>query len=277
MALGDYNSGTLKDGQIRISPSQVNMLIQNDGAWFEYNVLRSKKHELNCSMNLGTVTHYYIEKYIKGEFEPSEGEIIDWLDSVGEIDQWRVLDNSKKMYKCFKDNWSNSSKVLSEHWMEFEPSDLIKVSGTADIIIGDTILDVKTSSTEKYHLKDYLFQLYTLAYIARMNGMDINNVGIINLVEPTEKVTTIRAKSPYKSKIYLRLENIVNERMVDEGLEVTYISRPKYKEIIEPIDENKMNELLDLLKKKAKKIKIGLKMGDNWDIIFNHNPLTYLQ
>lgn len=277
MALGDYNSGNpLKEGQIRISPSQVSMLSDNELGWYKSNVL-GERNPSNTAMRLGTLTHYMCSCYLLGEFQPSDVEIVEWLDRENETDQWRVIDDAKLMAKCFKDNWEcDGDGLLSEHWVEYEPNEKLILSGTADIITDDTVWDIKTTSKAKSSIGDYWMQLYTLAYIMRMNGRDnINNIGVIYLSVYDGSSTFVSKSNMLKSKKYDEVkEYIYWEGLNNEGKYEIKYKKPSYTPKVEPIDEDKMTMFIDWLKTKVKKINYA-KEHDMVDILLSSNLLSF--
>lgn len=240
MGLGDYNNGILKEGQIRISPSQVSMLSDNELAWYKSRVLGENVFNGNTATRLGNVVHYHVESILKGIEEPKESEVIDYLESQDESDMWRILDESKQMVNAFKDNYKLdlNGECLSEYWLEYEPNDKVMLSGTADIINGECIWDIKTTSKIKSSIGDYWMQLYMLVYLARKNGIDINQVGIIYLVSPTK---TLGAR---------------------------------YVAIKEDVNEEKLSSFITWLQTKVKKI-IYAKDHDMVDILLSSNLLSF--
>jgi hypothetical protein len=243
MALGEYNSGDkLKDGQIRISPSQVSQLSDNEWKFYQRAVLGENDFTGNTATRLGTVTHYYAEAILKGIEAPNDSEVIDYLESQNEADMWRVCDDSKAMAKAFEDNYKNdlSNNVESEKWFQYEPNDKIMLSGTADIVDlkTNTIWDIKTTSKLKSSIGDYWLQLYTLAYIARQNDCEVDNVGIIYLIAPTKTMGA------------------------------------RYAAVKEPIDEDRLAKFIKWLQVKAKKI-IYARDNDMAEILLSENLLSF--
>ncbi len=187
MSLGEYKSGELKSGQIRISPSGISTLIDNQYGWYKSNILKEDRFTGNSASRLGTIIHHRIEHFYKGTAHNKQEEI-DWLTKEGEIDIWAITEAIEPMWEVWLKEYGNIYPKMDkcEEWLEFEPNDNIKVSGTVDGIVGDTIVDWKTTSTKKSSLGDYKYQLYMYAYLARELGHTINNVSVCYIVKPTK-------------------------------------------------------------------------------------------
>lgn len=236
-----YGGEKLKENQIRISPSSIQLLSDNEEVWYRRNILKESSLRTSTAMRLGTLTHYLCECYLTGEEEPSEGDIIQWLEDSQEDDMWRVLEQSSQMSKAFKDSYPREwvSKSESEVWVEYEPTDGVIFSGTADIIVGDTVIDIKTSTKKKSSIGDYRYQLLLLAWILNKNGRDITKMGIINLVPATK---TLPARYTY---------------------------------IEEEINQDEMKSFIQWLKLKYKKVLLAKEYGDDWEVVMSKNLLSF--
>lgn len=199
----EYNEGTLKMNQIRISPSGVNELLNNFSYWFKSRVLK-QSYEYGKPDNrvLGTVLHALIENYYTKEHTQEEvlEKAGEYITNSGVVDSWKLIENVDTMFEAWKEQFAKEHEEPSkvEGWVEFEPSNRIKLSGTYDALFGDTLFDWKSTATKKSTFGNYKAQLYTYAWLLRKNDIEVNNIGICYIQQPLKsgQVNIIVLKEP---------------------------------------------------------------------------------
>ena len=216
MSIGAYNEGQTKEGQIRISPSGVKNLIYNRPFWIKQHILGMREINNKESLDLGTAMHHLFESYLLGkELSVSLPEAIEYLEMQGYSDTHEAHERLTKMFYMWKDNIHEfaEGEIKTEQWLEFEPNDKIKMSGTLDAMFGDTILDWKSSGTRKKSLDAYKHQLYLYAFIARQQGMIVNNVGAVVIKTPAKRTEPKGDEIFGSSAIDIIIEKIDEEFM----------------------------------------------------------------
>ena len=246
------NENQVYNSKILLRPSSLSELFDNPLLWYNKNIANSVVFNGNEATVLGTLLHQKIENYYQG-IKDNQDTIHDYINEKVlqgiSIDEWELLDNLDEMFEVWKssynENFAKPTKL--EHNFTVEPKDsIIYLQGTVDAIEGDTIIDWKTTSKKKSSIGDYWLQLYMYAYLARSNGVDVNNVRVCYIQKG--KVTPSGKPSPAQCYWYE-----------------------------EPIDENKMKLLIDNLKIVSKKIRFSLDNPDLVELLWNNNLVTWRQ
>ena len=174
-----YNS----EGRFNISPSSMYAWNENPRAWCR-SYIEGKKFEPNTNTVFGTVVHAGIEQYHKGE-KLTEQDVIEYIESLGEgydIDSWYITEMYQKTVDAVTDVCKAPDKM--EYQTGFEPTDGFSIGGTVDYRRGTVLGDYKTTSKAKSSLGLYYYQLMTLAYCERVNGVETDTIEITYIVKP---------------------------------------------------------------------------------------------
>lgn len=217
----EYNEGTVKENQIRISPSSVGDLITNFPYWFKAKVLK-QPYDYGKPDNrvLGTVVHAMIDNYYSKEMshEVLIERSSEYIINSGVSDSWDMIQMADVMFEAWIEEFGKKNKPSSsEQWVEFEPNDRIKISGTYDAIFDKRVHDWKTTASKKSDFGSYKSQLYLYAWLLRRSNVDIDEIGITYIQKPLKS-----------GKV-----NVVT--------------------LIEPIDDGYMNQLIIKIQKASKK------------------------
>ena len=214
--------GLLPEGAFRISPSSVAKFNDKKWEWYQECVLGNKTFLGNTASVLGTCVHRVAESYIQlgkaSQFVPMGQALIDYLRVFGIPER-------------------------SEETIITELEGGVYVGGTADAVIGDTLIDFKTTSKtsieEGYIPNNYKWQLLTYAYIYRKLGVDINRVRIVwitnNIVGRISEKTGKPLKD-YPAQVIPCTHCITDEDMkfIEDYLKLiaeTYLASKKYPEL----------------------------------------------
>ncbi|WP_169777746.1 PD-(D/E)XK nuclease family protein [Campylobacter curvus] len=175
----------IPEGAFRISPSSIYQFTSEKWNWYRSQILGEKLFEGNKYTILGSCVHRIAESYIKTK-DVNRTEIVAYIDKQSCID---TLDK-----EWIKDQWRPMGQALidylrvfgiperSEEAIAYELYPNVFVGGTADAVIGDTLVDYKTTSKttpDTFIPKHYKWQLLTYAYIYRKMGLDITRIRIV--------------------------------------------------------------------------------------------------
>lgn len=210
----DYVSGAtiIPDKAFGISPSNVNTFITKPHTWYREQVLGEKQFDKSTATILGTIVHYCAEQYIKTKAVP-KSHIFDYIHEVLDpnvrtkfqsnvdeiaaiaelkskisvsknphIDVAYILDQWKPMGQAIIDYLKTNKPNRSEELICAEVMPGFYASGSADAVIGDTLIDFKTTSdlTPKAYIPmNYKYQLLTYAWIYTKMGVPINRIRIV--------------------------------------------------------------------------------------------------
>lgn len=211
-----YNEGTLKMNQVRISPSGVNDLLGHFPYWFKSKVLK-QDYDYGKPDNrvLGTVIHAMIENYYTSQYAPEYvlNQSSEYIEQMGVSDSWELINKADLMFDAWVEEFgSKEGKPSSlEQWVEFEPSDRIKISGTYDALFEHTLFDWKTTTKKKTIIDNYKNQLYLYAWLLRKQGKIIDNVGVCYIQQPLKsgKVNIVKVVEPIDGDYMVNLINRV--------------------------------------------------------------------
>ena len=238
--------GLLPEGAFRISPSSVAKFNDKKWEWYQENILGNKQFLGNTASVLGTCVHRVAESYIQlGKVDKSE--IYAYIDSMKDnpdVDRDYVASQFGPMGEALIDYLRVFGiPERSEETIITELEGGVYVGGTADAVIGDTLIDFKTTSKtsieEGYIPNNYKWQLLTYAYIYRKLGVDINRVRIVwitnNIVGRISEKTGKPLKD-YPAQVIPCTHCITDEDMkfIEDYLKLiaeTYLASKKYPEL----------------------------------------------
>lgn len=221
----EYNTGKDITGDaFRISASQVSNFLDNTNSWYREHLLGEGGFEGNTGSNLGTCVHGAIEMYI------NEG-VVDWdivhnyIDSITdpEVDINLIHEQVEPMVNAaltYVDNYI-PPKVETEKFVFHELIPNYGAGGSIDVLVGDTIIDWKTTSQKSPITKfsrNYWFQQLTYAYVLKQQGINVRYIKLVYITRnETGRVSekTGKALKDYPSQIYE-----VVEEVTDEALEI---------------------------------------------------------
>jgi hypothetical protein len=241
----EYVKIEVEEGEVLLSPSSLSQMFDNPYAWYKTYILKEKSFNGNDNTYLGSLLHNRIENYYLGSrnggYTPNKDDEVAYLDSNNAIDSWGIMEALEPMYNTWVEQYGKKFPKPNELelTLTYKPTDGFVLGGSIDAIVGNTVVDWKTSAKSKSSLADYKMQLYIYAYIARKNGFDINHVCVVNIVKPTVK------------------------------------GEVKVNVLTEPIDEDYMTELLRLIRIKVKAIRMAKNMPDLVDVLWQNNPFSF--
>lgn len=197
----EYNEGTIKENQIRISPSGINDLIGHFPYWFKSRVLKQPYEYGKPDARVrGTILHALIESYYGKHTEDYVmSQVPEYLEKMGITDSWQMMNDIDLMFNAWKEEFGSKHKPDSmEQWLEFEPNDRIIISGTYDALFGDTVTDWKTGSKKKSNIDSYKNQLYLYTWLLRKQGKEVNNIQVCFIQTPLKSgaVNIVVMKEP---------------------------------------------------------------------------------
>ncbi|RUT50955.1 PD-(D/E)XK nuclease family protein [Campylobacter fetus] len=174
----------------RISPSMVSKFNDKKWEWYRSQVLGEDTFSGSTSTVLGTCIHRAAEVFAK---KPKE-EVIDILEKElpayiesfaanSDIDTVYIHEQWRAMSEALIDHLRVYGKpTRSEEAIAYEIAPSVYVAGTADALLGNTLIDFKTTSkinpdtTIPFY---YRLQLLTYAWIYRKLGVDIQRIKIV--------------------------------------------------------------------------------------------------
>lgn len=218
----------IPEGNFRISPSMVSKFSDKKWEWYQNQVLSNSTFAGNTSTVLGTCVHRCAEVFSKCKNEEERAilrtEIPNYIDTFSmnpDVDisfckeQWKPMGQALINYLTLY-----GVPERSEDKIAYKLMDGVYVGGTADAVIGDTLIDYKTTSTKEPSCvlipNGYKMQMLAYAWVYRKLGIEINNLKLIwitqnNVNRISEK--TGRAMKDYPSKVIPVTIGITNEDM----------------------------------------------------------------
>lgn len=183
----DYNDIKIKD-KVRISPSGLGNFFNNPQYWYKQNILKDNKFSGNTQTVIGTIIHARIGAYWSNiQYDTDiEVEYLDTYKDNPEVDEWKVADEVNKLWELLQIELVSIPRPDSiEHSIQFEiPNSKYFIGGTYDALRGDTIIDIKTTSTTPKSIKvSHRIQLLTYALTLKMQGINIDKIEVIYLVK----------------------------------------------------------------------------------------------
>jgi len=183
----DYhtNKYDLPDNAFGISPSQINSFLSKPHEWFRSEVLDEKRFEATTSTVLGTIVHFCAEEYIKTKTVDTT-EIQKYMSQFAlnsDID----LEHISSQWVPMKDRLIThmSSRGIPNRSEEAIQAEILPgyyACGTADAVLGTTLIDFKTTSVKEPKPEIplyYRYQLLTYAWIYNNIGIPIDRIRIL--------------------------------------------------------------------------------------------------
>jgi hypothetical protein len=215
--------GFIPEGAFRISPSAVSKFADKKWEWYRAQVLGEEVFKGNFFSVLGSCVHRIAESYTKLQK-------VDKQELYGYIDSSECLEQEEK--DRIKDQMIPMGQVLIDylrvHGIPEKSEDAIcvelmpgvYVGGTADALIGDTIVDYKTTSKitpDDFIPMHYKWQLLTYAWVYRKLGVDVTRMRIVWITQNI--VGRISEKTGKPMKDYPSQVVPVTELITDEDME----------------------------------------------------------
>ena len=225
-----YNN-LIPENKIKISPSMISQFFTDKALWYHKTILQDTENYPNYFTALGTAIHRIAEQFIKTS-EIDYQEVYDYLDAIeiydttnpsdinpiSEEEKARLRIQIKPMSEALLGHMQYyGSPTISEMTLVEQISANVYLAGTVDAILGNTLIDFKTTSakTPKTYIPDnYKWQLLTYAWLCRKNNIDIQKVAILWITQAD--VNRVSEKTGKKLKDYpatcMMIEHIVTEQ-----------------------------------------------------------------
>lgn len=209
-------------GSFRISPSMIHKFTSKKYEWFNSQILGNEQFEDCTATVLGSLVHRIAEGFIKNRAVDRQ-ELIDYAESFrsnDKVDVDYILSQWKPMGQALIDYLeAYGIPDRSEEAIAAEVLDEVYAGGTADAVLGDILIDFKTTSsltTKDYIPLDYKQQLLTYAWIYRQKGIDINYIRIVWITNHT--VGRVSEKTGKPMKDYPAKVEVVTEMITDDDM-----------------------------------------------------------
>jgi len=181
----DYVSGEtiLPEGAFKISPSMIEKFFSKPHEWFRSEVLGEETFAGNTASTLGTIVHFCAEEYTKTR-TVDISEIDRYISEINnpEVDIEYVKSQYQPMAQALINNLiTTGTPQRSEELISAEIMDGYHVAGSADAVIGDCLVDFKSTSrmTPPTEIPTYYrYQLLAYAYMYNKMGVPINRIRI---------------------------------------------------------------------------------------------------
>ena len=205
-----YNNGegVVPEGVFRISPSGLSRFFDATTAWYRENLLGEEGFTGSTATALGNCVHVGAEMYVDTK-EVDHSQILAYIDSLDEnYDKEFIKEQYPVMLDTLINNYlMNNMPSETELFLAKELSKEVWVGGSIDSIIGDIIVDYKTTSSKNPPntvSRPYWFQQCTYVWLARQHGYNINSFRLVYITtNDTGRVSekTGKALKDYPSKI----------------------------------------------------------------------------
>lgn len=202
----------------------------------------------NDSTVLGTLVHYIASQTVMNK-QIDRTEMYDYFcENSSYITDSDLLDKafeiSETLIPYIKNN-IHSYKYCEDRF-NHKVSDNFMLCGTTDLVVGDELIDFKTTKDQKkiYTFPEhYISQLSTYIYLLKNNNIEINRFALIWITVPntnriSEKTGKRLKEYPTQiNKISMEVNNeILNNiekklKLISDSIELS-ISNPEYKHII---------------------------------------------
>lgn len=226
MSLGNYTRPTI-EGCFNISPSSLHTWFDNKHKWYMNNVLNNNDFKGSTNTVVGNIVHYMFEM-LAVDKEINWKDIMEYYSSfngVDGVDMWYFdpeFKNLKNLYETIVDFTANRPKPNKvEQQTIFSPREGFSIGGTYDALTGTKITDYKTTSSffDFSSKKHYMYQLITYAISLRANGIDVDEIEIVQIKRPdmigkiSEKTNKVIGIKPAEIKVIS--EKITDEMIMD--------------------------------------------------------------
>lgn len=206
---------------LRISPSSIYEFTSKKWDWYRSQVLKEDIFTGNTASILGTCIHRVAERYIKHQTIDLD-ELMNYVNSQTdpEIDKEYILKQLEPMATALL-NFFNTYGLptKSEEIVKYKLSDKVYLAGTYDALVGDILIDFKTTSRLNAPTEipiNYKWQLLAYAYALRMNGVNVNKVRIVWIT--TNETNRISEKTGKPMKDYPSTVSMVTDMITDDDI-----------------------------------------------------------
>ena len=239
--LGDYK------GKYVVSASSIDTFFKDTREFL--NIIEGKPtFKGNDATVLGTLVHYIASQTIMNK-EINKEDMFDFYCENSEyVTYGDILDKafeiSETLIPYIKNNIYNYK--FCEDRFKYQISDNLMLCGTTDLVVGDELIDFKTTRDQKKidtFPEHYISQLSTYIYLLRKNNIEINRFALIWITVPnTNRISDKTGKrlKEYPTQIN-KISMEVNDEVLDniekkinlirDSIELS-ISNPEYKHII---------------------------------------------
>ena len=215
--------GLIPEGSFRISPSSVSKFADKKWEWYRSQVLGLEVFAGNFYSVLGSCVHRIAESYTKLR-KVDKQELYDYIDASECLEQ----EEKEKIKEQMIPMGQALIDYLRVHGIPEKSEDTIcteilpgvYVAGTADALIGDTIVDYKTTSKttpDDYIPMHYKWHLLTYAWVYRKLGIDVTRMRIVWITQNV--VGRISEKTGKPMKDYPSQVVPVTELITDDDME----------------------------------------------------------
>ena len=215
--------GLIPEGAFRISPSAVAKFADKKWECYRSQALGEEVFKDNFFSVLGSCVHRIAESYTKLQ-KVDKQELYDYVDASECLEQEekdRIKDQMIPMGQVLIDYLRvHGIPEKSEDAICVELMPGVYVGGTADALIGDTIVDYKTTSKitpDDFIPMHYKWQLLTYAWIYRKLGVDVTRMRIVWITQNV--VGRISEKTGKPMKDYPSQVVPVTELINEEDME----------------------------------------------------------
>lgn len=218
-----YNVGSdIPTDAFRISPSQISRFFDDTNSWYREMLLGEEGFTGNTSTALGDCVHAAADMYVT-EGVIHYDQIEKYIEELeGDYDKSFIRSQYVGMIDILLSRYLSRVKPTdAELFLSHEVMPNIYVAGTIDSIVGDTIVDYKTTSAKSPPNKisrSYWFQQLTYAYLARKNGYTINRVRLVYVT--TNEMNRYSDKTGKKLKDYPSVVSQINYEITDQDMEI---------------------------------------------------------
>lgn len=218
-----YNTNSdVPTDAFRISPSQISRFFDDTTHWYREMLLDEEGFTGNTATELGSCVHAALEMYVK-EGTVHYDQINSYIDSLSsDIDKSFIHYQYPGMVDILLNQYLITNKPsASELFLSTEITPGVYAAGTLDSIIGDTIVDYKTTSSKSPPNKisrSYWFQQLTYAYIARKHGYNINRIRLVFVT--TNEMNRYSEKTGKRLKDYPSQLSIINYEITNTDMEI---------------------------------------------------------
>lgn len=193
--LFQYESPSIPEGCIGISPSGIYKFFDYPSVWYRENFLgEESEFKGNTASVTGTICHYIYEKVSKGEPVDREGinaQLIAEMSDNPDVNMVEVMATYPSVAMAVVNEYvlkHQTKNLWLEEKIAVEYRDGIYIKGTYDRLEGTVLCDYKNVSrvpNEPFPFK-YLMQLMAYAWALRKTGKIVDSLRLIYGIKPTK-------------------------------------------------------------------------------------------
>lgn len=199
----DYQKTIVEGSKYSFSASSVSKYKTDTNSFFR-GIYEPIIDTYTTSTILGTIIHYLAEQYIKTR-QVVTSDITDYLDKKEDIDKEMILKSYKDMGNVLFDYIDNLNisnlNCESEKSLVCKLTDNVALTGTCDLIIGNTLIDFKTTSQVSHMTsmrENYKTQLYSYLYLLEKNSYRIDSAKLVYITIPQLNRISEKTQKPLK-------------------------------------------------------------------------------